>query len=169
MRAKATRLQQAAYDAQLAAALPGSDLGRALLGRDGETVAIARCRLYIHTVQQMDWFIAAFYGRSSAVVVVGGRGGSHADAAQWRIKIGTNDRGGVRQCEHSCLHELAHIVTADLGPGWVPREPDQSEASTRGHHHAWRANLVFIVHMMLGKPAARRLRQEFNEWQLPTR
>jgi len=58
--AKTTRLQQAAYDAQLAAALPGSDLGRALLGPDGQTVPLARCALYICTIQQMDWFTAAF-------------------------------------------------------------------------------------------------------------
>jgi hypothetical protein len=90
---------------------------------------------------------------------VGGRGGSRADASQRRVKIGTNDRMDVSKCEQACLQELAHIVTPDYGPGNELREPGGGHGSSRGHHHAWRANFVLIVRKTLGKQAALRLRQ----------
>ena len=126
------------------------------------------CATYIHAIQQMEWFKAAFAAYTDPVTVVGGRGVSHADAAQRRVKIGTNDRSDVGKCEHACLHELAHIVTPDYGPGRELREPAHGGGSSRGHHHAWRANFVLIVRMTLGKQAAQRLRREFDQWGLPT-
>lgn len=117
----------------------------------------------------MEWFKAAFAAYTDPVIVLGGRGVSHADAAQRRVKIGTNDRLDVSKCEHACLHELAHIVTPDYGPGKELREPARGRGSSRGHHHAWRVNFVLVVRMVLGKQAALRLRHEFNQWGLPTR
>jgi hypothetical protein len=102
------------------------------------------------------------------VAVVGGKGGSDANALQRRIKIGTNNRYNVSECEQACLHELAHIVTPDYGPGKELREPGRGRDSSKGHHHAWRANFVLIVRKMLGKQAALRLRYEFNQWELST-
>jgi hypothetical protein len=116
----------------------------------------------------MDWFKAAFLAYTDPVTVVGGKGGSNADALQRRIKIGTNNRYNVSECEQACLHELAHIVTPDYGPGKELREPGHGRDSSKGHHHAWRANFVLIVRMTLGKQAALRLRYEFNQWGLPT-
>jgi hypothetical protein len=59
-------------------------------------------------------------------------------------------------------------VTPDCGPGNEPREPAHGRASSKGHHHAWRANFILIVRKMLGSHAALRLRHEFNHWGLPT-
>jgi hypothetical protein len=126
------------------------------------------CRAYIHAVQQEAWFAAAFAAHTHPVTVVGGRGRSRADAAERWVKVGVEDRRDVGRCEHACLHELAHIVTADYGPEREPREPFHGRGSSRGHHHAWRANFVFIVRQTLGGQAALRLRHEFNQWGLPT-
>ncbi|HEY3873037.1 MAG TPA: hypothetical protein VGM10_32065 [Actinocrinis sp.] len=127
------------------------------------------CAAYIHAVQQTEWFKAAFTAHTEPVTVVGGRGVSHADAALRWVKIGTNDRSDAGKCEHACLHELAHIVTSDYGLARELREPVHGRASSRGHHHAWRANFVLIVRETLGKQAALRLRHEFDAWGLPTR
>jgi len=164
-----TKLQEAAYNSQLAAALPHSELAHTLYIQPDGLVGIRQCGAYILTIQHMDWFKAAFTGHAAPVIVVGGRGSSHADATQRRVKIGTNDRRDARQCEHACLHELAHVVTPDYGPSRELREPVQGRGSSRGHHHAWRANFVLIVRMTLGRQAALRLRHEFNQWGLPTR
>ncbi|HET7660840.1 MAG TPA: hypothetical protein VFK66_10675 [Oryzihumus sp.] len=164
-----TKLQEAAYNSQLAAALPNSELAHILHIQPDGLVDLRQCGAYIHAIQHMDWFTAAFTAHAAPVIVVGGRGSSHADAAQRRVKIGTNDRRSSRQCEHACLHELAHIVTPDYGPGRELREPVQGRGSSRGHHHAWRVNFVLIVRMTLGRKSALRLRHEFNQWGLPTR
>ena len=164
-----TRLQEAAYNSQLAAGLPTSELAGTLLIQPDGVVGLRPCEAYLHAIQDMAWFTAAFTGHAAPVIVVGGGGRSHADAAQRRVKIGTNDRRNARQCEHACLHELAHIVTPDQGPNRELREPAQGRDSSRGHHHAWRANFVLIVRMTLGRQAAQRLRHEFNQWGLPTR
>jgi hypothetical protein len=79
------------------------------------------------------------------VTVAGGRGVSRADPGLRRVKIGTNDGLDTSACEHACLHELAHIVTAERSPGNDLREPPAGRGSSKGHHHAWRANFVFIV------------------------
>jgi len=163
-----TRLQQAAYNAQLAAALPVSDLGETVLGFDHGLISRRHCAIYVLAVQRTDWFKAAFPAHSNPVTVVGGRGGSHADALQRRIKIGTNNRLNVSECEQACLHELAHIVSPDYGPGKELREPKLGRDSSKGHHHAWRVNFVLIVRKTLGKQAAARLRYEFNQWGLST-
>jgi hypothetical protein len=83
-------------------------------------------------------------------------------------KIGTKDRLDVSKCEQACLHELAHIETPDYGPGNELREPVRGRGSSRGHHHAWRADFVLIVRKTLGKQAALRLRHEFDQWGLST-
>ena len=163
-----TRLQEAAYSAQLAAGLPISKLAEAVLIKHDGVIDHQHCARYIHTVQQMDWFTAAFPAHTEPVTVVGGKGGSHADALQCRIKIGTNSRYHVHECEQACLHELAHIVSADYGPGEVLREPRLGRDSSKGHHHAWRVNFVLIVRKVLGRQAALRLRYEFNQWGLST-
>ena len=116
----------------------------------------------------MDWFTAAFGAYGGQVTVVGGRGGSRADAAQSWIKIGTDSRQNAGECEQACLHELAHIVTPDYGPDRELREPARGRESSKGHHHAWRVNFVLIVRKTLGKQAAQLLRHEFNQWGLPT-
>jgi putative metallohydrolase (TIGR04338 family) len=163
-----TKLQQAAYDAQLAAALPVSELAiAALIFVDGR-ISHRNCATYIFAVQEMDWFKAAFPSHVTPVAIRGGRGGSTADALQRRIKIGTNNRFNVGECEQACLHELAHIVSHDYGPGKELREPRLGRDSSKGHHHAWRANFVLIARNVLGKQAALRLRYEFNQWGLPT-
>ena len=59
-----TKLQQAAYDAQLAAALPMSELGGAVLIKDDGIIGNKHCASYIHAVQQMDWFTAVFPGHA---------------------------------------------------------------------------------------------------------
>ena len=164
-----TMLQEAAYNAQLAAGLPISRLAGTVLIRDAGIIDLQHCASYIHAVQQMDWFGAAFPGHTDLVIVMGGRGVSHADALQRRIKIGTNSRYNVSECEQACLHELAHIVSPDHGPDKELREPRLGKDSSKGHYHAWRINFVLIVRKTLGKQAARRLRYEFNRWGLPTR
>ena len=163
-----TKLQQAAYGAQWAAGLPVSVLAQAVLLEDGGRIHHRCCATYIGAVQHMDWFGAAFAAHTTPVAVVGGAGRSHADAEQRRVKIGTDDRSDVGRCEQACLHELAHIVTADHGPDHQRREPVGGAASSKGHHRAWRTNFVFIVAMTLGRDAATRLRGEFNQWGLPT-
>jgi hypothetical protein len=84
------------------------------------------------------------------VTVVGGRGVSRADPGLRRVKIGTNDRLDTGACEHGCLHEPAHIVTAERSPGNDLREAPAGRGSSKGHHHAWRANFVLIVSKTLG-------------------
>ena len=163
-----TRLQEAAYNAQLAAGLPVSELARAVLIKGDGVISYRHCARYIHAVQQMDWFAAAFPAYNGLVAVVGGMGGSHADAGRRRIKIGTDNRNNVGGCEQACLHELAHIVTPDYGPGRELREPARGRGSSKGHHHAWRVNFVLIVRKILGKRAALLLRHEFNQWGLLT-
>jgi hypothetical protein len=152
----------------LAAGLPVSTLARAVLIKNDGIINYQRCANYIHAVQQMDWFMAAFPAYNGPVTVVGGKGRSHADAVQRRIKIGTNNRYDVAECEQACLHELGHIVTPDYGPGKELREPARGQNSSKGHHHAWRVNFVLIVRKTLGNQAAQRLRYEFNQWGLPT-
>jgi hypothetical protein len=137
---KVTKLQQAAYDAQLSAGLPVSDLaGAVLIVADG-SISHRHCATYDLAVQETDWFKAAFPSHVASVAIRGGRGGSNADAVRRQIKIGTNNRFNVGQCEQSCLHELAHIVSPDYGPGKEPREPRIGPGSSKGHHHAWRVN-----------------------------
>jgi hypothetical protein len=143
-------------------------LARAVLIKDDGKIGYQHCASYIHAVQQMGWFKAAFPAYTDPVTVVGGKGGSHGDALQRRIKIGVNNRYNVSECEQACLHELAHIVTPDYGPGKELREPGRGRDSSKGHHHAWRANFVLIVRKILGKQAALRLRYEFNQWGLLT-
>lgn len=167
-RKKTTKLQQAAYDAQFAAGLPVSELARALLVADEQAISLRQCAAYLEAVQQAQWFTAAFAAHTGPLTVVGGRGVSHADAVARRVKIGTNDRWSAGACEQACLHELAHIVTPDHGPGKQLREPAGGRGSSKGHHHAWRANFVLIVRQALGRQAAQRLRHEFNQWGLPT-
>jgi putative metallohydrolase (TIGR04338 family) len=152
----------------LAAGLPVSELARAVLVKDHGMINYERCSSYIHAVQQMDWFTSAFRAYTGPVTVVGGKGSSHADAVQRWIKIGANNRYNVSECEQACLHELAHIVTPDHGPGKELREPARGRNSSKGHHHAWRVNFVLIVRKTLGKQAALLLRYEFNQWGLPT-
>ena len=161
-------MQEAAYNAQLAAGLPVSMLARAVLIKDDAIINYRHCAKYIHAVQQMDWFTAAFLAYAGPVTVVGGKGGSHADAVERRIKIGANNRYNVSECEQACLHELAHIVTPHYGPGKERREPVRGRESSKGHHHAWRVNFLLIVRKALGKQAALLLRHEFNQWGLPT-
>lgn len=165
---KLTKLQKAAYDAQLAAGLPISKLATETLIKGDGIIDLQHCARYIHAVQQMDWFKAAFPAHADPVTVVGGKGVSHADSRQHLIKVGTNDRHSVSQCEQACLHELAHVVSPDCGPGGELREPRLGRDSSKGHHHAWRVNFVLIVRKTLGKQAALRLRQEFNQWGLST-
>jgi hypothetical protein len=163
-----TRLQEKAYNAQLAAGLPLSELAEAVLIVDDDIIDRQHCATYIRHIQQMNWFMAAFPTHSDPVTVVGGRGRSHADALARRIKIGTNNRYHVGECEQACLHELAHIVTPDCGPDGELREPRLGRDSSKGHHHPWRANFVLITRKTLGKQAALRLRYEFNQWGLST-
>jgi hypothetical protein len=152
----------------LAAGLPISELARAVLIKDDRIIDYRRCATYIHAIQRKEWFKAAFPAYTSPVTVVGGKGGSRADAGQRRVRIGADDRLDVSKCEQACLHELAHIVTPDYGPGKELREPVRGRGSSRGHHHAWRANFVLIVRKTLGKQAALRLRHEFGQWGLST-
>ena len=163
-----TKLQEAAYNAQLAAGLPISMMAGATLIKGRGTIDHHHCASYIHAIQQMDWFRAAFPGHAGPVAVIGGKGVSRADAIQHRIKIGTYSRYDVSECEQACLHELAHIVSADYGPAKELREPRLGRDSSKGHHHAWRVNFVLIVRKVLGRQAAQRLRYEFNKWGLIT-
>ena len=149
--------------------MPISELARAVLLKDDRIIDYRHCAIYIHVIQKMEWFKAAFPAHTDPLTVVGGRGSSRADADQRRVKIGTNDRLGVSKCEQACLHELAHIVTSDYGPGNGLREPVRGRGSSRGHHHAWRVNFILIVRKTLGKQAALRLRHEFDQWGLSTR
>ncbi len=139
-----------------------------MLIKDGGIIKCQHCASYINAIQQMDWFKAAFPTYAVPVTVVGGKGRSHADALQRHIKIGSHSRRNVSECEHACLHELAHIVSPDYGPDQELREPRLGRASSKGHHHAWRVNFVLIVRKTLGNQAALRLRYEFNQWGLPT-
>ena len=116
-------------------------LAHAVLIRDDGIINYRHCASYIHAVQQMGWFTAAFPAYAGPVTVVGGKGRSNADAVQRRIKIGTKNRYNIGECEQACLHELAHIVTPDYGPGKELREPTRGRDSSKGHHHAWRVNL----------------------------
>jgi hypothetical protein len=152
----------------LAAALPVSSLAETVLVSDHGTISRRHCAIYVLAVQRMDWFKAAFPAHTDPVTVVGGMGGSHADALQHRIKIGTNNRSNISECEQACLHELAHIVSPDYGPGKELREPRLGRDSSKGHHHAWRVNFVLIVRKTVGKQAAARLRYEFGQWGLST-
>ena len=152
----------------MAAGLPVSRLARELLIKNDGIISLQHCAIYIHAIQQTDWFTAAFRAYTGPVTVVGGKGGSHADAVEHRVKIGTNNRYNVSECEQACLHELAHIVTPDYGPGKERREPAHGRDSSKGHHHAWRVNFLLIVRKTLGKQAAMLLRHEFNQWGLPT-
>jgi len=153
----------------LAAGLPVSDLAEAVLIMGDGVIDHEHCATYICAVQQMEWFKAAFPAHSDPLTVVGGKGRSHADHLQRRIKIGANDRYSVSECERACLHELAHVVSSDYGPGKELREPRLGRDSSKGHHRAWRVNFVLIVRKTLGNQAARRLKHEFNQWGLPTR
>jgi hypothetical protein len=120
----------------LAAGLPVSELADVMLIMDGSIIDRRHCAAYIHSVQQMEWFKAAFPAHTDPVTVVGGKGDSHADALQRRVKIGANSRHNVSACEQACLHELAHIVSSDYGPGKELREPRLGRDSSKGHHHA---------------------------------
>ncbi len=95
--------------------MPVSGLALAVLMTDDRIIDYRHCATYLHAIQRMGWFKAAFPAYADPVTVVGGRG------------------------------------------------------SSRGHHHAWRANFVLIVRKTLGKQAALRLRHEFDQWGLPTR
>ena len=148
--------------------MPVSELARAVLIFDDGVINHQHCARYIHAVQRMSWFTAAFPAYTGPVTVVGGKGCSRADAVQRWIKIGTDNRYDVGGCEQACLHELAHIVTPDCGPDNELREPARGRDSSKGHHHAWRVNFVLIVRKTLGKQAALRLRYEFGQWGLPT-
>jgi hypothetical protein len=152
----------------LAAGLPVSDLACAVLIKNDGLISYQLCARYISSIQQTSWFTAAFPAYADRITVVGGKGKSRADAVQRWIKIGTDSRSSVGVCEQACLHELAHIVTPDYGPGSELREPVRGRDSSKGHHHAWRVNFVLIVRKTLGKHAALLLRQEFNQWGLPT-
>jgi hypothetical protein len=152
----------------LAAGLPISELAGTVLIQGDGIIDHQHCASYIHAVQQMDWFKAAFPAHSDPVTVVGGKGRSNANALERRIKIGTSSRFDVSECEQACLHELAHIVTSDYEPGQELREPRLGRDSSKGHHHAWRVNFVLIVRKALGKQAAQRLNYEFNQWGLST-
>jgi hypothetical protein len=168
VRGPVTPLQQAAYDAQLAAALPSCELGHALLIPNGGLITAAQCATFILAIQTADWFTAAFTGHTLPIQIVGGCGISYADSSRHLVGIGDMDRHEARTCELACLHELAHVVTQDTRPKQPLTEVTSSEGESRGHHHAWRANFVFIVRMTIGKSAASRLRHEFNEWGLHT-
>lgn len=139
--------------------LDGADL---LGGIDADAPGVV-----LHRCRPADG-LAAFPGHTDPVTVLGGKGGSHADAHQRRIKIGTNNRYNIGECEPACLHELAHIVSPDYGPGRELREPRLGRDSSKGHHHAWRVNFVLIVRKVVGEQAGLRLRYEFNQWGLAT-
>jgi hypothetical protein len=147
--------------------LPVSGLARVVLIEHGGIIAYEHCASYIHAIQQADWFTSAFPAHAVLLTVAGGKGVSHADAGQRRITIGANSRHSVGECEQACLHELAHIVTSDYGPGGERREPALGRGSSKGHHHAWRVNFILIVRKTLGKHPALRLRHEFSQWGLP--
>ena len=116
----------------MAAGLPVSRLAREVLVKNDGIISLQHCAIYIHAIQQMDWFTAAFRAHAGPVTVVGGLGGSRADAAQRRIKVGADNRRNVSECEQACLHELAHIVTPDCGPGKELREPARGRDSSKG-------------------------------------
>jgi hypothetical protein len=145
-----------------------SDLATAVLIIADGTIHHRSCAAYIHALQCSDWYAVAFTGYTGPVTVAGGKGRSNADAARGSIKIGSTDRHSVRECEHACLHELAHIVTPDCGPDRQLREPTRGRESSKGHHHAWRVNFVLMVRKTLGDQAAQRLISEFGQWGLQT-
>ena len=62
-----TRLQENAYNAQLAAGLPVSALASAMLVVDGGVIGHRHCAAYIRAIQEMEWFMAAFPAHSSPV------------------------------------------------------------------------------------------------------
>jgi hypothetical protein len=49
-------------------------LARAVLIKDDGIIGYQHCASYIHAVQQMDWFKAAFPAYADPVTVVGGKG-----------------------------------------------------------------------------------------------
>ena len=61
---KITKLQEAAYNAQLAAGLPISEMACAVLIKNDGIIDHQHCSSYIHAIQQMDWFKAAFPGHT---------------------------------------------------------------------------------------------------------
>lgn len=71
---KMTKLQAAAYSAQLAAGLPVSERADAILIMDNGIIGHRDCATYIVAVQQLDWFRAAFPTHADPVIVVGGQG-----------------------------------------------------------------------------------------------
>jgi hypothetical protein len=94
--AEATKLQEAAYGAQLAAGLPVSDLATAVLISADGTIHHRFCASYIHALQRSDWYAAAFTGYTGPVTVAGGKGRSSADAARGSVKIPT--AGQIGNC-----------------------------------------------------------------------
>jgi hypothetical protein len=127
-----------------------SDLATAVLISADGTIHHRFCAAYIHALQRSDWHAVAFTGYTGPATVAGGKGRSSADAVRGSIKIGSTDRRSVRECEHACLHELAHIVTPDRGPDRQQRESARGREGSKGHHHAWRVNFVLIVRKTLG-------------------
>jgi hypothetical protein len=79
------------------------------------------------------------------------------------IKLGTDHReageANQRVLEWVCLHELAHLVT-------VPRATDEAR-KTNNHDHPWRMNYLLLVRKMLGRRAAKYLRDAFELQGLP--
>ena len=82
MEAEATKLQEAAYGAQLAAGLRVSDLATAVLISADGTIHHRSCAAYIHALQCSDWYAVAFTGYTGPVTVAGGKGRSNAGAAR---------------------------------------------------------------------------------------
>ena len=72
--AEATKLQEAAYGAQLAAGLRVSDLATAVLISADGTIHHRSCAAYIHALQCSDWYAVAFTGYTGPVTVAGGKG-----------------------------------------------------------------------------------------------
>lgn len=68
-----TRLQEAAYNAQLAAALPVSDLAETVLVIHDGMINRQHCAIYVLAIQRTDWFRAAFPAHTAPVTVVGGQ------------------------------------------------------------------------------------------------
>jgi hypothetical protein len=71
MEAEATKLQEAAYGAQLAAGLRVSDLATAVLISADGTIHHRSCAAYIHALQCSDWYAVAFTGYTGPVTVAG--------------------------------------------------------------------------------------------------
>jgi hypothetical protein len=51
-----TKLQEAAYNAQVAAGLPTTPFARDVLSPVRQTIDFRQCATYIHAVQLMAWF-----------------------------------------------------------------------------------------------------------------